>query len=59
MIVPIDPADRIVSAACQTAEVEALRSSGVVVDHRFLTTFEPTRHVLKDAAILAAAAHCG
>lgn len=59
LIVLTDPADRIVSAACQTAYVEALRRAGVAVDHRFLTALEPTRHVLKDAAILAAVAHHG
>lgn len=57
LIVLTDPADRIVSAACQTAYVEALRQVGVPVDHRLVTALEPTRHLLKEAAILAAAAH--
>lgn len=56
VVVLTDPRDQVVSAACQTAYVEALRRAGVAVDHRFVPSTEPTRHVLIGAALLAAAA---
>ena len=56
VIVLTDPQDHIVSAACQTAYVEALRSAGVSVEHRYLASTEQTRHLLRDAALFAAAA---
>lgn len=56
VIVLTDPLDRVVSAACQQAYVDALRAAGVIVDHRLLPATGPTRHVLRDAALLAATA---
>ena len=57
LIVLTDPDDRIVPAASQSAYVAALRKAGVAVDHRLVRALEPTRHVLREAALLAAAAH--
>ena len=56
VVVLTDPEDRIVSAACQTAYVAALRGAGVAVDHRLLPALEPSGHALNDAVLLAAAA---
>ena len=56
MIVLTDPSDKVVSAACQTAYVEALRGVGIAVEHRLVTALGPTRHYLGEAAILAAVA---
>ena len=56
VIVLTDPSDTVVSAACQTAYVEALRGAGVAVEHRLITALGPGRHDLQDAAILAAVA---
>ncbi len=58
VIVLTDPQDRVVSEACQSAYVTALRAAGIAVDHRLLPATEPTRHVLRDAALLAAASIC-
>jgi dienelactone hydrolase len=57
LIVLTDPDDKIVSAASQSAYAAALRKAGVAVDHRFVRALEPTRHVLHEAALLAAAAN--
>ena len=57
LIVLTDPDDRIVPAASQSAYVAALRKAGVAVDHRLVRALEPTRHVLREAALLAAVAH--
>ena len=56
VIVLTDPSDKVVSAACQTAYVEALRGAGVRVEHRLIRALGPSRHHLQDAAILAAVA---
>ena len=56
VIVLTDPSDKVVSAACQTAYVEALRGAGVAVEHRLIRALGPGRHDLQDAAILAAVA---
>lgn len=58
LIVLTDPEDTVVSAACQTAYVDALRRAGVAVDHRLVRALEPTHHVLRDAALLSAVAVC-
>lgn len=57
LIVLTDPDDRIVPAASQLAYVAALRKAGVAVDHRLARALEPTRHVLQEAALFAAAAN--
>ena len=57
VIVLTDPEDKIVSAASQSAYVAGLREAGVSVDHRLVRALEPTRHVLREAALLAAAAN--
>ena len=59
IIVLTDPQDRIVSEACQSAYVAALVAAGVAVDHRRLPATDPTHHVLRDAALLAAASAHG
>lgn len=56
VIVLTDPLDQVVSAACQQAYVDALRAAGVTVDHRLLPATDPAQHILRDAALLAAAA---
>ena len=56
LIVLTDPEDKVVSAACQIAYVDALRQAEVAVEQRFVKALEPTRHVLKDAALLTAVA---
>ncbi len=50
-----DPDDAVVSWSVQTAYVEALRGAGVAVDHRLVPALDPGRHVLRAAAMLAAA----
>jgi hypothetical protein len=57
VIVLTDPEDKIVSAASQLEYVAALRGTGVSVDHRLVRALEPTHHVLREAALLAAAAN--
>jgi dienelactone hydrolase len=57
VIVLTDPRDEIVSALVQTAYVQALRSVGVAVEHRFLPATDAHHHILRQAAILAAATY--
>jgi dienelactone hydrolase len=57
VIVLTDPEDKIVPSASQSAYVAALRKAGISVDHRLLRALEPTHHVLREAALLAAAAN--
>jgi dienelactone hydrolase len=55
IIVLTDPQDMLVSAAVQSAYVEALRNVGVAVDHRFVPALDPRHHILRLPAMLAAA----
>ena len=55
IVVLTDPNDVIVSATSQLAYVQALRAAGVEVDHRPVPSVEPGHHVLREAALLAAA----
>jgi dienelactone hydrolase len=55
VIVLTDPQDMLVSAAVQSAYVEALRNVGMVVDHRFVPALDPRHHILRLPAMLAAA----
>ncbi len=55
VVVLTDPKDVVVSAASQTAYVEALRAVGVSVEHRFVTASDQKHHNLRNEAILAAA----
>jgi hypothetical protein len=55
VIVLTDPQDLLVSAAVQSAYVEALRNVGVAVDHRFVPALDPRHHILRLPAMLAAA----
>jgi dienelactone hydrolase len=57
VIVLTDPRDKIVSAVGQTAYVQALRDVGVAVEHRFLPAADAHHHILRQAAILAAATY--
>ncbi|MFM0045519.1 MULTISPECIES: hypothetical protein [Paraburkholderia] len=55
VIMLTDPRDQIVSAVVQTAYVRALHYAGVAVEHRFLPATDAQHHILRQAAILAAA----
>ena len=54
IIVLTDSMDRVVSATCQQAYVEALRRSGLDVDHRQLHALDENHHVLANAALFSA-----
>ncbi|WP_144161514.1 hypothetical protein [Paraburkholderia sp. BCC1885] len=57
VIVLTDPKGKTVSALVQAAYIQALRHVGVAVEHRFLPPTDAPHHVLRQAAILAAATY--
>ena len=54
VIVLTDPTDARVTASVQTAYVDALRKTGVAVDHRLMAAAGPLHHDLQLPGILAA-----
>ncbi|MGI4984091.1 MAG: hypothetical protein ACRYGL_12325 [Janthinobacterium lividum] len=54
IVILTDPDDAAVSAAVQTAYVDALRSAGVAVDYRMMSAADPAHHDLRLPAIMCA-----
>ncbi|MCY0386552.1 hypothetical protein OVY01_04730 [Robbsia sp. Bb-Pol-6] len=54
IVVLTDPDDAVVSAAVQTAYVDALRRAGVAVDYRMMSAADPAHHDLRLPAIMCA-----
>jgi hypothetical protein len=56
IIMLTDPMDAVVTASSQRAYLVALRDAGVKVDHRSVSARDPSHHLLRIPAILAALA---
>jgi hypothetical protein len=56
VIMLTDPMDAVVTASSQRAYTVALHDAGVKVEHRYVAARDPSHHLLRIPAILAALA---